>query len=215
MRRIKQPGDVPEQTLRRIPLYHQILQDLETAGETQVSSRTLAGFFKIDETQVRKDVAVIGYRGRPKTGFSVPGLRGAIGEFLGINFQSSAILIGAGRLGSALGSYPGLGQYGVTLVGVFDSDRAKAGTPVGTLKVRGMRGLTALTRRLQVGIAILAVPREQAQKVCDRVVELGIQAIWNFAPIQLTVPEDVVVRNENLAVGLAILSHYLKARGGH
>ena len=203
---------MPEQTLRRIPLYHQILIDLEAEGETQVSSRTLAGFFRIDETQVRKDVGVIGYRGRPKTGFSVAGLRGAIGDFLGVNFQSSAIIVGAGRLGAALSSYAGLSQYGVSLVGVFDSDPAKLGSPVGGLKVRSMRGLAGITKRLDVGIAILTVPREAAQGVCDRVVSLGIEAIWNFAPVQLSVAPHIVVRDENLAVGLAILSHYHKAR---
>jgi len=203
---------IPEQTLRRIPLYHQILAEMQARSEAYVSSRHLAQFFRIDDTQVRKDVSLIGYKGKPKAGYSILGLKKAIEEFLGINYENTAILIGAGRLGSALSQYPGLAQYGLRLVAIFDNDPTRTGTVLGTFTILPMESLQRVVRSFDVGIAILCVPKDAAQSVAGRVVSLGIKAIWNFSPTQLTVPADVIIRHENIALGLAILSHYLKRR---
>ena len=201
---------IPEQTLRRIPQYHQILAEMQGRGEAYVSSRHLAQFFRIDDTQVRKDVSLIGYKGKPKAGYSILGLKRAIEEFLGINYENTAILIGAGRLGSALSQYPGLAEYGLKLVAIFDNDSAKTGSVLGAFTILPMESLQRVVRSFDVGIAIVCVPKGAAQAVAGRVVSLGIKAIWNFSPTQLEVPSDVVVRNENIALGLAILSHYVK-----
>lgn len=207
----REPKDaIPVQTLRRIPHYHQILTELEQKGERFVSSRYLAHFFQVDDTQVRKDMSVIGYKGKPKAGYSVSGLRSAIAEFLGINVENSAILIGAGKLGSALVEYPGLAQYGVKLVAVFDNDPQKAGKIIGSFSILPLESLPRVISTFEVAIAILTVPKQAAQEICDRLVELNIKAIWNFAPTQLSAPDHVIVRNENMAVGLALLSHYVK-----
>jgi redox-sensing transcriptional repressor len=203
---------IPEQTLRRIPLYHQILAEMQVRGESYVSSRHLAQFFRIDDTQVRKDVSLIGYKGKPKSGYSILGLKKAIEEFLGINYENTAILIGAGHLGSALSQYPGLAQYGLRLVAIFDNDPAKTGSILGAFTILPMESLQRVVRSFDVGIAIICVPKDAAQSVAGRIVSLGIKAIWNFSPTQLAVPSDIVVRNENIALGLAILSHYLKRR---
>ncbi len=201
---------IPEQTLRRIPHYHQILSDLEAQGQKLISSSYLSRFFRVHDTQVRKDVSVIGYRGRPKAGYSVSGLRQAIGDFLGINLQNSAVLIGAGKLGSALCGYPGLAEYGLRIAGVFDNDPAKVGQTVAAFTVQDIATLQEFLAGRGVGIAILTVPKEAAQGAAELVVASGIRAIWNFAPTQLAVPPEVAVRHENLAVGLALLSHDLK-----
>ena len=203
---------IPEQTLRRIPLYHQILAEMQARGEAYVSSRHLAQFFRIDDTQVRKDVSLIGYKGKPKAGYSILGLKKAIEEFLGINYENTAILIGAGRLGSALSQYPGLAQYGLRLVAIFDNDPARTGSVLGAFTILPMESLQRVVRSFDVGIAIVCVPKDAAQSVAGRIVSLGIKAIWNFSPTQLAVPSDVIVRSENIALGLAILSHYLKRR---
>jgi len=208
----KPKSTIPVQTLRRIPYYHQILSDLEQKGERFVSSKYLAHFFHVDDTQVRKDVSVIGYKGKPKSGYSVSGLKQAIGDFLGINTQNTAILIGAGKLGSALIEYPGLSEYGLNLVAVFDNDPAKADRRIGVFSIQPLGELDKVVQDFDVGIAIITVPKEAAQGVCNLVVEQEIKAIWNFAPTQLSAPADVTIRNENLAVGLALLSHYLKKR---
>jgi redox-sensing transcriptional repressor len=203
---------IPEQTLRRIPLYHQILAEMQTRGEAYVSSRHLAQFFRIDDTQVRKDVSLIGYKGKPKAGYSILGLKMAIEEFLGINHENTAILIGAGRLGSALSQYPGLALYGLRLVAIFDNDPARTGSVLGAFTILPMESLQRVVRSFDVAIAIVCVPKDAAQSVASRVASLGIKAIWNFSPTQLTVPSDIIVRNENIAMGLAILSHYMKRR---
>ncbi len=207
---IQPEGGIPEQTLRRIPLYHQILSEMERRGEEYVSSKNLAKFFQVDDTQVRKDVAIIGYKGKPKSGYSVKGLKAAIEEFLGINYENTAILIGTGHLGSALAQYPGLGEYGLKLIAVFDNDPSKIGNVLGPFTILPMESLQRVVKSYDIGIAIITVPKEAAQSVCNRVVSLGIKAIWNFAPTQLSVPPDVTVRNENIAMGVAMLSHYLK-----
>jgi len=203
-------NDTPDTLSHRIPQYHQILAEMQGRGEAYVSSRHLAQFFRIDDTQVRKDVSLIGYKGKPKAGYSILGLKRAIEEFLGINYENTAILIGAGRLGSALSQYPGLAEYGLKLVAIFDNDSAKTGSVLGAFTILPMESLQRVVRSFDVGIAIVCVPKGAAQAVAGRVVSLGIKAIWNFSPTQLEVPSDVVVRNENIALGLAILSHYVK-----
>jgi redox-sensing transcriptional repressor len=167
---------------------------------------------RVDDTQVRKDVSIIGYRGKPKSGYSVAGLKKAIAEFLGINFENTAILIGAGKLGSALAEYPGFKEYGLKLVAIFDNDPGRIGKVVGTFGIMPMESLPQITKMHEIGIAILTVPKSAAQAVCDTVIDLGIKAIWNFVPTRLEIPEDVVIRDANIAVGAALLSHDLKIR---
>lgn len=203
---------LPEQTLRRIPLYHQILSELEQKGEEYVSSAYLANFFRIEDTQVRKDVSLINHRGKPKSGYSVIGLKKAIGDFLGINYENSAILIGAGKLGSALIEYPGLAEYGLKIVGIFDNNPTKIGKAMGSSSILPLESIDRVVNTFNIGIAILTVPKIAAQETCDLAVSQGIKGIWNFAPVRLQAPPDVIVKTENLAVGLAILSHYLKRR---
>jgi redox-sensing transcriptional repressor len=165
---------------------------------------------RVDDTQVRKDVSIIGYRGKPKSGYSVTGLKKAIGEYLGINYQNTAILIGAGKLGSALAEYPGFHEYGLKLVAVFDNNPERIGQVIGDSTILSMESLSRVIKSYEIGIAILTVPKAAAQSVCNTVIELGIKAIWNFAPARIEVPKEVIVRNENLAVGVAMLSHYLR-----
>ncbi len=166
----------------------------------------------VDDTQVRKDVSIIGYRGKPKSGYSVIGLKKALEEYMGINNQTTAILIGAGKLGSALTEYPGFKEHGLKMVAIFDNNPDRIGKVIGTFTILSIESLQRVVKSYEIGIAILTVPRSNAQSVCDNVIELGIKAIWNFAPTPLEVPEDVIVRNENLAAGAALLSHYLKIR---
>jgi len=204
--------NLPEQYLKRIPFYHQILTELESRNEPYVSSRYLAGFFNVDETQIRKDISLTGYKGKPKYGYSVQGLKEAIERYLGINYHNTAILIGAGKLGSALVEYEGIAEYGLEIIAVFDNNPEKIGSPVGRFNILSIDALPRVLRSYEIGIAILTVPIAAAQNVCNQVMDQGIKAIWNFAPTQLLVNSDVILRNENLAVGIALLSYYLKKR---
>ncbi len=156
---------VPEHTLSRIPHYHQILLDMELSGSQFVSSGYLSGFFGIDSTQVRKDLALIGYRGKPKTGYSVAGLKQAIAAFLGITIENEAVLIGAGKLGSALIEYPGFHEYGLNIVGVFDNNPDKIGTIISDHSILSMESLPRVVRSYRIQLAILShyIKRKQME----------------------------------------------------
>lgn len=117
--------------------------------------------------------------------------------------------MGAGSLGKALLSYRGFEQYGVEIVMAFDGDAKKAEQKVGEKMILPMEKLENLCRRMNIHIGIITVPADSAQEVCDRLVDGGVRAIWNFAPIHLNVPDHVLVQNENMAVSLAALSKYL------
>jgi redox-sensing transcriptional repressor len=130
-------------------------------------------------------------------------------EFLGFHNTNQAALVGVGSLGKALLSYKGFEQYGVEIVLAFDSDGRRVNTKTGGKPVFPMDKLENLCRRMNIHIGIITVPAEYAQEVCNRLVGGGVRAIWNFAPTHLTVPDHVLVQNENMAVSLAALSKYL------
>lgn len=202
----------PEPTLRRLPQYHHFLESLLEQGRTEVSCTHIGAGLGLDPTQVRKDLAVTGIRGRPKTGYTVSELIAAIEEFLGWNNLTDAFLAGAGHLGAALVGYDGFRRYGLNIVAVFDNDLRKVGTRVGGKEVLPLAKLTNLANRMKVHLGVLTVPAPSAQLVADKMIEGGIHGIWNFAPVTLTVPSGVVVQNENLASGLAVLAKKLAAR---
>ena len=122
------------------------------------------------------------------------------------------MIVGAGQLGRALLSYQNYSDYGVEVVAAFDADESMAGQEVGGKPILPVKRMTGLCRRMKVHIGIITVPAAHAQEACDKLVEGGIQAIWNFAPVHLKVPEDVLVRNEIIAVSLGELSRQLQEK---
>ena len=180
---------------------------------TFVSSAHLAGVVGVDATMVRKDLAAVAIAGRPKVGYFIGDVLSQLSGVLGLTDRNDAILVGCGDLGSALARYPGFARLGLRLVGVFDTDYAKVGRTIGEHIVLPMEKCKSVTRIFRVKLAVLAVPTRAAQNVADWLVSQGICGIWNFAPVDLRVPPDVVVRNENLALGLAQLLHQLRSRG--
>ncbi len=175
-----------------------------------MSSAHIAQLLDMDDTLVRKDLAAIGVRGRPRVGFSIAELKGRIREVLGFNDMYKTVVVGAGRLGGALVSYSGFTKYGLYIVAMFDSDEKRVGSVMGGVLVQSVDNLEAVIQRHDVNMAILTVPAEAAQALADRLVATGIRAIWNFAPTSLAVREDVFVRHEHISVGLAELAYYLK-----
>ena len=160
--------------------------------------------------QVRKDLALISSTaGKPKRGFDVDELIGDIDRFLGYDNVSDAVLVGAGGLGSALVGYGGFKNYGLNIVAAFDTNPALIGRSIKGVRVCDARELSSLVRRLNVRIGIIAVPKEAAQGAADALVEGGVRAIWNFAPVHLALPENIAVKNEDMAASLAILSKRL------
>ncbi len=204
-------GGLPRPLRERLARYHQIATRVGETGQATVSSAYLAGLLAIDATLVRKDMAAAGIVGRPKVGFATRTILARLDDLLGLGDTHPAILIGCGHLGSAIISYPGFAKYGLKLAGVFDLDHARVGQAVGGHEVLPMEKCRSVIEVFQVELAILTVPASAAQELADWLTGQGIRALWNFAPVELRLPPGVVVRNENLAVGLAQLIHGLKA----
>ena len=159
--------------------------------------------------QVRKDLALVSDGGRPKIGYNRERLVADIEDFLGYGDTNDAVLIGAGKLGRALLGYSGFAEYGLNIVAAFDSNDAIIGTSNSGKPIMHLSRLAETCRRFKVKIGIITVPAEHAQAVCDLLIENGIMAIWNFAPKHLSVPDHILVQNENMAASLALLSKHL------
>jgi len=203
---------IPEPTLRRLPAYHEFLKKLRAQGKTLVSCTHISEALGVYSTQVRKDLAVTGIVGRPKTGYDIVELMRSIESFLGWDDRRSAFLAGVGSLGSAILGYRGFESHGLNIVAGFDTDPGIVGTEVHGKTILHLDRLTGLARRMHVHMGIITVPADVAQDVADRMIAGGIYAIWNFAPTSLRVPDNVVVQNENLASSLAVLSNRIANR---
>jgi redox-sensing transcriptional repressor len=201
---------IPEASLRRLPIYHHLLQAMLLTGVPNVSCTTIASALDLDSTQVRKDIEATGIVGKPKVGYPLVVLARWIEQFLGWNNTNQAVLAGAGSLGSALLGYERFRQLGFNLVAAFDTDNSKVGQSIAGKEVLHLDNLVDLARRMHIHLGVIATPSVAAQKVADLMVEGGIRAIWNFAPVHLRVPEFVILQNEDLYHSLASLSFRLE-----
>ncbi len=201
---------VMRSTLGRLPAYLQYLKGLDPKENENVSATVIAKALGLGDVQVRKDLNAVSGAGRPKLGYLTADLIKRLEEVLGHNSCKSAIIIGAGRLGNALLGYNGFAEYGLKVSAAFDSAPDKVGATIGGKEVYPLSSLEDYCHREQVKIAVITVPAEAAQEICDRLVNCGIDAILNFAPCSLTVPENVILQNENLALSLAHLKHQLE-----
>ncbi len=190
--------NITDKVINRLTLYHCILIQYEEDGLEFISSPQLAEFLNIDNSQVRKDIKLIGYRGKCKVGYSVKELKDEIEKNLGFKNNKDAFIIGAGNLGSALAKYDNFANYGLNVLAMFDNDPIKVNMNINNKVVFHISKLPNLKERLNVNIAILTVPRIYAQECADYLVNAGIKYIWNFTPRVLKVPKDVKVLNENL-----------------
>lgn len=202
---------VSKATLERLPMYYRYLLDLQRAGEKNISSVKVAEDMKLSSIQVRKDLACISsIAGKPKMGFDIDELIKDIGLFLGYNNTTDAVLIGVGQLGKTLLSYNGFANYGLNIVAGFDTNEDICNQSINDKKILPMYKLQDFLKRTNVHIGIITVPSKYAQSVCNLLVSEGVKAIWNFAPTHISVPEGVVLKNEDMAASLAILSNKLK-----
>lgn len=200
---------VSEPTLRRLPLYCEYLRVLKRRGLTAIASAKIARDLELDPTQVRKDLAVTGVRGKPRVGHAIDELLDALEKFLGWQNNAEAVLVGCGHLGTALLGFSGFRDYGLTIVAAFDGDPEKVDTRVHGHRVLPLEQLPDITARRHIHLGIITVPAAAAQTVAELMVQAEIRAIWNFSPALLTLPAGIIIRNENLACGLAMLSHHL------
>jgi redox-sensing transcriptional repressor len=194
-------------SLFRLTVCYQIAVKSGEDGLENISSAYLAKLLKVDETLIRKDMSIVGIKGKPKVGYPTGKIISVLEETIGISRYTDGILIGCGSLGSALLRYPGFAKYGLRIMAAFDIDHTKVGRRIGDYPVLPMEKCKSIIETFKVQVAILAVPAEATQEIADWMVGKGIKAIWNFAPVILKVPQNVVVRNENLTIGLAQLIH--------
>lgn len=201
---------ISKQALQRLPYYLNYLKALQSDSVQNISAAAIAKDLNLNEVQVRKDLAAVSENGgKPRIGFDMAELIRSIENYLGYKNVDDAVLVGAGQLGRALLSYKGFEDYGVKIVAAFDSDEGLTGAEVCGKCILSMDRLNDLCRRINVHIGIITVPAESAQEVCDMLIESGILAVWNFAPVHLKVPDHILVQNENMAASLAVLSKHL------
>ena len=205
--------NLSKQALHRMPFYLQCLKKLAGEGVKTVSAPVVAEMLKLNEVQVRKDFAAVSTSGgRAKVGFDVAELLDSMERTLGYRNVDDAVLVGAGSLGRALASFRGFEEYGLRIVAAFDVDPALMGTTIGQATVYPLEQLPAFCEENDINIGIITVPVEHAQEACDLLVEGGVLGIWNFAPAYLSVPDEILLQNENMAASLAMLSKHLREK---
>ena len=204
----KTPVELSRQTIKRLPQYLNYLKEAEKQGLEYVSAPTVAEALRLNEVQVRKDLAAVSQKpGKPKKGFLVRELKKDLEAYWNGSDLCEAVVVGVGHLGSAfLWGKEDFGQQGMKLLAGFDIDSSLIGTEIGGKPVFSIDKLENLCSRLGIRIGILTVPPKEAQHVCDQMVKAGIRGIWNFAPVHLMVPDRVIVQNETLALPLGILA---------
>src|SRR5215217_4132901 len=201
---------IPRKTVYRLSLYYRALQRLKANKIETVSSAALSKAAGVKPTQLRKDLAYFGQFGTRGLGYNVAALSGKLTEVLGTTHLQPVILVGAGHLGSALLRYPGFAKEGFEVVAAFDADATRQRSRDLGVKVLPMTKMTEFVRERKIKMVILTVPGHVAQEVTNDLVQAGILAILNFAPIILQVPDNVVVNNVDLAIELENLSYFIQ-----
>ncbi|MEG0529355.1 MAG: redox-sensing transcriptional repressor Rex [Bacilli bacterium] len=196
--------------ITRLPLYLNYLKSLDYDDLTLVSTQSIATGLNINAEVVKKDIAAISSeKGMPRKGRSVVLLVKDLEKFLGAGCQINAVLIGTGHLGKALLNYDGFSEYGLNIIAAFDSDPRCREIDVCGINVYSMSLLDNIIKDKHAEIGIITVPSHAAQSVAEKLVQAGIKAIWNFAPINLNLDPSIIVANVNMASSLAVLSHQL------
>jgi len=200
--------EVSSHTLSRLPQYLIHLESLPESVRT-ISATGIAAALNLNQVQVRKDLASVSSAGKPKVGYMRWDLIREIKAFLGYDNADETVIVGAGKLGWALIGYTGFKDYGLNILAAFDTNEEVIGKEVNGRPIMPIEVLKETCQRLGVRIGIITVPASAAQGACDKLIDAGVQAIWNFAPVRLVVPEGILVQNEDMASALAILSSHL------
>lgn len=199
--------EISQAVIRRMPRYYRYLGELIDAGVERISSNELSSRMKVTASQIRQDLNNFGGFGQQGYGYNVKYLYDEIGKILGLDHQHNIIVIGAGNLGQALANYVKFEKRGFMITGLFDINPALRGLSVRGIEIRMLDELEEFVRNNRVDIAALTLPKEKADEVANMLVDLGIDAIWNFAHLDLELPDHVVVENVHLSDSLMQLSY--------
>jgi len=203
---------IPEATVIRLSIYSRQLHLLRDQGVETVSSEEIAESVGVSSAQVRKDLAYFGEFGTRGVGYRVDELLGHLTKILGLDQQWNIVIVGAGKLGSALAVYQGFRERGFAIKAVIDNDPDRVGQRLTDLTVEPLDVLTNRVKDFGINIGIVTVPASAAQTVTDLLVDAGVGAILNFSPRVLKVPADIILRNVDLSVNLKVLSFNLSYR---
>ncbi len=198
--------------IKRLPKYHRYLKDLLDKDVHRISSKELSRIIGFTASQIRQDLNNFGGFGQQGYGYNVEDLYHEIGKILGLTKPYNTIIVGAGNLGQALANYTSFGDYGFKLKGIFDINPRLVGLKISNTDVYDMEILGDFIEENDVDLAFICTNKEGAQDVADRLVEAEIRGIWNFAPVDLDLPENIVVENVHLIDDLLTLSYFLKEK---
>ncbi|HSQ87342.1 redox-sensing transcriptional repressor Rex [Romboutsia sp.] len=196
--------------IRRLPKYHRYLGDLLDKDIQRISSKELSDIIGFTASQIRQDLNNFGGFGQQGYGYNVAALHNEIGKILGLDRKYNAVLIGAGNLGQAIANYSGFRRAGFEVKALFDANPRMIGLKIRDFEVLDPENIEDFVKENDIDIAMLCIPKNGAQNIVNRLVSVGIKGIWNFAPIDLEVPKDVIVENVNLTESLFTLSYLMK-----
>ncbi len=199
---------IPNETVRRLPVYLRALHILGQQGKASTSSTDLADMVAVNSWQVRKDFSYFGAFGKPGSGYEIDGLKKQIARILRLDTEHKVALVGVGNLGSAVLAYAGFAPYGFDIVAAYDCDPKKAGKKIHNVTVESVAKLKDL-RKTGINLAIMAVPESAAQQIADQLVQAGVKGILNFSPLHIQVPKRVKVITIDIAVDMARLPYYM------
>lgn len=195
--------------IKRLPKYYRYLGMIADKGIIRISSQELSNITGLTASQIRQDLNHFGGFGQQGYGYNVEELRGEIERIIGINKDYNAVIIGAGNIGRALAQYKKFDGLGFKIRAMFDTDERKVGTDFDGTPIYDMKNLGEFINKENVEIIIITVPAGAAQEIADTAIEAGVKGIWNFAPIDLKVPDNVVVENVHLNDSLFTLTYYI------
>lgn len=204
--------EISQAVIGRLPRYFRYLGELKDAGIERISSQDLSELMKVTASQIRQDFNNFGGFGQQGYGYNVEYLYQEIGKILGLDRQHNFIIIGAGNLGRALGNYLNFEKRGFIFRGMFDQNADLVGMEIRGIPVMPMEEMEGFIRSNNIDIAVLTIPKTSAVSVAEKLVHTGIRAIWNFAHVDLNVPEWIQVENVHLSDSLMKLSYQLRLR---
>ena len=205
-------AEVPEVVIERLPQYLRALTHLREGGVEVISSQQLGELLQVTPAQIRKDLSYFGRFGKQGRGYSIAHLLERLRHILGLDQTWNVAVIGVGRLGRSIISYPGFQPEGFRVVCAFDADPRLVGQLAGGLMIHDFRNFHEVANREAVKIAIVAVPASVAQEVIEKLVDAGIKSILNYAPMSALVPPGVHIRNVDPVVSLQSMTYYLHGR---
>jgi len=198
--------------VRRLPRYYRYLADLLKMDITRISSKELSARIGITASQIRQDLNCFGGFGQQGYGYNVELLYNEIGNILGVNRGFQTIIIGAGNMGQALANYGNFEKRGFKLIGIFDINPKVIGKKIKGIEIMHTDKLDEFVKNNRVDIAIITVPYDQTPSVADKVARLGVKALWNFSPMDLKLPYDVIIENVHLSDSLMVLGYKLNEK---